>query len=190
MRKVRLNELVMDTALYPRVKVSQTSIDRMKEALLAGETLPPIVVWLRDGKPIVIDGVHRKGAHEGVGRAEIEAIEKEYANEAEAFADAVRYNTAHGNRLSAGDMVHCSEVAARLKIEPDQLSAALRIRVQKVGAVMAQRPAAPHTPDRTLLVNQLLAALEKNPPQEAEAELLERLKVLGQAIDKLIGATV
>ena len=110
-----------------------------KRGSLIGAALPPIVVERETSR--VVDGFHRVEAHRRVhGReALVEAIEKNYASEAELFEDAVRLNASHGSRLAPYDHLRCATIAQRLSIEPSRLAAALSMRPSYVGDLTARR---------------------------------------------------
>ena len=59
MQKMQAAQLVEDFSLYPRSQVDGSHVQRLSEALLAGETLPSIIV---DESGRIIDGFHRRRA--------------------------------------------------------------------------------------------------------------------------------
>lgn len=131
--------LVLDRELSPRARLGSNHVRQLAEALRAGATLPPIVVERETSR--VVDGFHRVEAHRRVqGReALVDAIEKEYATEADLFEDAVRLNSAHGSRLAPYDHLRCATIAQKLSIEPSRLAAALSVRPSYVGDLTARR---------------------------------------------------
>ena len=134
-----ISGLVLDRELSPRARLGSNHVRQLAEALRAGATLPPIVVERETSR--VVDGFHRVEAHRRVwGReALVEAIERDYTDEAELFEDAVRLNSAHGSRLAPYDQVRCAAIAQTLSIDPDRLAAALSVRPSYVGDLTARR---------------------------------------------------
>ena len=80
MQKMQAAQLVEDFSLYQRSQVDGSHVQRLSEALLAGETLPPIIL---DESGRIIDGFHRRRAvMRAYGdEAEIEVEVRHYANE-------------------------------------------------------------------------------------------------------------
>jgi len=59
-KKVKAIELIFDWNLWPRYEaedLDSTNLRRMKSAILAGITLPPIIVNKKDNR--IVDGFHR-----------------------------------------------------------------------------------------------------------------------------------
>ena len=97
--------LVEDFALYPRHKVDDQNVSEIVAAIEAGADLPPIVAEKSTGR--IVDGFHRSRAWRrarGAG-SDVEVVLKTYGDDAEAFADAVRYNASHGRKLTGPDRV-------------------------------------------------------------------------------------
>ena len=67
MPKVEIARLVLDESIYPRHSVNSANIAAITEAVLAGETMPPILVNRQSLQ--VVDGFHRVHAFERERRA-------------------------------------------------------------------------------------------------------------------------
>ena len=117
-RKRIISGLVLDRDLSPRARLGSNHVRQLAESLRAGAELPPIVVERQTSR--VVDGFHRVEAHRRVYGPEalIDAVEKDYADEAELFEDAMRLNSAHGSRLAPYDQLRCVAIAERLSIDP------------------------------------------------------------------------
>jgi hypothetical protein len=73
---------------------------------------PPVRVWQRDGKYVLIAGFHRVAAAKQAGMESI-FVSEFSGTEDEAFEIAIRDNSKHGLRLSRGDLKVCIEKAFR-----------------------------------------------------------------------------
>lgn len=91
-----IKDLKLDWRLYPRKQVSMDVVESYARALLAGANFPPIKVGILNGQKIIVDGVHRVRSREQLNISTIEALILEFDSEAELFAEAVRFNSAHG----------------------------------------------------------------------------------------------
>ena len=123
--KIKLDDLIVDSYIYPREKKSQKTITSYAEALSIGAEFPPIEVQQVIGYPgkevgevvsIIIDGVHRSGAcaeynkENGSKILDIEAIEYlpdevlDYEeHKIELRLESAERNTRHGTRIGEGD---------------------------------------------------------------------------------------
>jgi len=139
MKKFALSELVLDFDLYPRGGVDSHHCGEIAAAIQAGASVPPIVIEKSSRR--IVDGFHRWKAFRRLYGEEFEVncIEKTYANDAELFLDAMRYNASHGRALSQHDKVHCLLMAEKLKIEPEQISGALNITTARIGELKMAR---------------------------------------------------
>ena len=97
--KKRALDLIEDFDLYPRTTVDSLHVARIADSLAAGETVPAIIV---DPKGRVIDGLHRRRAALRVwgDDAMIECEVRTYANDKDAYLDAVRLNARHGKAIT------------------------------------------------------------------------------------------
>lgn len=137
MPKMKLTELVCDFDLYPRGQVDSQHVFYMRQALAAGNEFPPIVVDRRSKR--IVDGFHRFRMFKLEGAAEVEAVLKDYKDEAALFLDAVRLNAAHGRMLSTFDRTRCALRAGELHIAPEDLASALLLTVEAAGRLITER---------------------------------------------------
>lgn len=110
---VAVRDLVMDPALYPRLKINTFNISKYASALRGGHTPPPVVA--DRVSRVVTDGWHRcHAALEVSGEDATVPIEwRDYTDRAAMFVDAVRLNE-HGQPLSGQER---AMVAQRLETE-------------------------------------------------------------------------
>lgn len=182
MRTVRrkLATLVFDYSMYPRHQIDRTHVAHLAEAIEAGAKLPPIVIDKKTKR--ISDGFHRATAlRKTAGEdATVEVVEIAYGNDAEMFLDAARRNAGHGHRLSNFDRVRCIELASQLDIEPEALSAALVMPVEKVAELrikcMAEAPVRPHGPTPIKRTIQHMAGRRLTPRQSQANEALSGMR--------------
>ena len=140
--KVKVLELIRDWSLWPRYEAQEldsTNLARIKQAILAGEKMPPIVV---DGKSLrIVDGFHRQEAYLKLlgGDAEIEVEKRCYENDAEMFQDAMELNAKHGLPLGPEDKVHCILVCRKLKIPLEVIAVKLGMTMDKIKSLKERR---------------------------------------------------
>lgn len=131
------NTLIVDHRVYPRDGVDGDHVFNLMEALRSGAKLPPPVICKTSLR--IVDGVHRVTAWQRIASpdVEIECVAKSYANDAELFLDAVKYNSAHGRHLSRDDRARIAQLGDQLKVDETRLAAALLISVACLGGLRA-----------------------------------------------------
>lgn len=137
--KVKVGEVVLDFDFYPRADVDRQHLHYMREAHRAGVRLPPIVVDAASNR--CVDGFHRTRMYrlELGPDAEVDAVFRDYPDEAALFMDAMRLNANHGRMLSTYDRARCVLRAEELLIEPEFVASALSLTVEAVANLHANR---------------------------------------------------
>lgn len=139
MKTMKLSELVLDFDLYPRGEVDSQTCYYLRQAMAAGDELPPLVACQKTKR--IVDGFHRYKAYEHLYGVEhkVSVVLKQYKTDAELFLDAIRYNARHGLKLTTFDRVHCISRARRLNIKPDDLAPALGVTKEKLEGLEKKR---------------------------------------------------
>lgn len=140
MQKMKVAELIEDFGLYPRSQVDGSHVQKLAEALLAGETLPPITM---DESGRIIDGFHRRRATLRVygDDAEIEVEVRKYANNRERYLDALRLNARHGKGITGAELTGAILKAEHFKLKPKVVASALGIRTERVEKICQTKTA-------------------------------------------------
>jgi hypothetical protein len=141
MEKVKAALLVEDMGVYPRFAVDQVYVRRLAEALLAGESLPPVIADRKSMR--IVDGFHRRRAYIAAYGPDVEipVIWKSYRNLKEMFLDVIRFNARHGRRLTTGEEVRCVLIGEELGIEREVISETLGIRREVLDARVERKVA-------------------------------------------------
>ncbi|MBA7584142.1 hypothetical protein ES708_26095 [subsurface metagenome] len=137
--RIKVSELLLDYELYPRERIEPFNVTQMVEALKAGRELPPIVVDRKSHR--VVDGFHRLRAYQKLYGldAEIPVEVRDYKDDAQMFADAVRLNANHGRQLSTYDRARCIARAESLKLEPAVISSILNMTLERIADMKVER---------------------------------------------------
>jgi hypothetical protein len=111
--KLKVSEIEKDDDIYPRMNISQKTVDAYVESLKCGAEFPPIEVQriIDNGKEriIALDGIHRTEAHKAAGEKGINAffwkdeILDKRKNLLELRTESITRNLTHGDRLQEGD---------------------------------------------------------------------------------------
>lgn len=110
---VSITDVEFDSKIYPRIKPSSTVIEEYADALLGGETFPPIV--LEQGTNRLLDGYHRWKAHERLvsqpelngDRSRFENIPVEYHTIPDGIPAklyAAKLSSRHGHRITSSEV--------------------------------------------------------------------------------------
>jgi len=134
-------ELVLDMGLYPRHKTDGDNVNRLREAILAGVSLPAVIADKATKR--VVDGFHRTTAYLKLygDEATIEVEWREYASEAEMVLDAIVLNAGHGLKLSAYDQTRCVVMAEEFGLTTEQIAGALSITQERVESIRVTKTA-------------------------------------------------
>lgn len=218
MRTIKAATLVLDYTLYPRNNVDRHNVLSIKDAIAAGEHMPPAICDKRSTR--VTDGFHRVIATlELDPEGTIDVVEKSYKNEQEMFLDAMRLNASHGAKLDSCDRTRCLLIAERLSIPVDSVAGALHVPIDRLGKLRNERTATTsaglevplkrtfrHMADKRLnkrqievnerssgmnqafYVNQIIDMLESDLLDKSDESLLERLRHLHGLLDELLAA--
>lgn len=143
---VTVGELVIDYGILPRVAVNFTHVDNLKNAVLAGEGLPPIIAERSTKR--VVDGLHRYTMYVQVyGEEHVVEVEfRDFADENELFLAAVAANSAHGLAYSTYDRRRILVEAVRRGINREVISNAIKMPVEKADKKLAEGSAFVKTP--------------------------------------------
>jgi hypothetical protein len=135
MKKMKVASLVFDFDFYPRNNINPHNVNCIAEAIVAGVEMPPGIIDKKSRR--IVDGFHRGRAYAKVygDDAEMLVVEKNYANDAEMFLDAMRYNASHGCALDSSDRAHCIILSERLNIPLDAVAGALHMTTDKLSAL-------------------------------------------------------
>ena len=114
-KKIKINTIVVDEDIQPRVTISDSVVSDYKEGLNMGDSFPPIVVF-DDGKDRwLADGFHRHKAHVEATKKTIEAVVKK-GTKRDAMWYAFGANSRHGNRLNNSDK---RKIVARILLDSE-----------------------------------------------------------------------
>jgi hypothetical protein len=113
-KTIRVGDLKRDDDLWPRrlTRIDDTNLARIRDAIRAGEKLPPIRVCRKT--LVIIDGYHRWTAYKGLfGEDHLIEVEMvDYDSKKDMLLDAVRMNSRHGMPMDSKDR---TDTALRLR---------------------------------------------------------------------------
>lgn len=149
-KRVCILEIVRDWALWPRYEANEldaTNLARIKEAIRAGQELPPIIV---DENMRIVDGFHRHSAYLSLfgDTAEVVVEIRKYANDSDVFLDAAEINTKGPLPLSPRDQVHCLLKLRKMKVPMSVICQRLGITKEKAANFLEKRTAKTKNGDR------------------------------------------
>jgi hypothetical protein len=127
--EVKVSEVIRNLGLYPRAYVDEATVERLIDAIRAGESLPPLTV---NQKLWLIDGFHRWTAYARLGIETTQAQRIVTDGDAEFFRLSVEANTAHGKPIGRNDYPRIIARAEELGLEPTVLAQALRVPAMRL----------------------------------------------------------
>ena len=145
-----MSKVVTDFNLYPRHRndlLDTANLRNIKNAILSGARLPPIVVNKKDFR--LVDGVHRLEAYRKLFPEdpdhEIMAELVAFKSDADMFVEAVRLNSMHGKPLEPKDRAHVGIRAFELKISMADIAQAMGIPLDEYQVFYTARTAETRT---------------------------------------------
>jgi len=100
--QLQLKDLKIDGGTQPRQAISEQTVAEYAEAIRAGDTFPPVVVFHDGATYWLVDGFHRYHAHRLVGRDTIEATVHQ-GTLRDAILHSLTANVDHGLRRTNAD---------------------------------------------------------------------------------------
>ena len=111
--RVRLNELVVDRALNPRLDIDKETVEHYMEVF---DQLPPVEAFDTERGRLLVDGWHRFSAGKALGLAEL-AVKVRKGSYREAVEYAALANVRHGRPLTARERGRVAETLLLLHPE-------------------------------------------------------------------------
>lgn len=148
--QIPIATLVEDMSVYPRHAVDDANVASLVAAIHAGATLPPIVADLKSKR--VTDGWHRIRAYRrAIGPEAVVAVDlRDYADEKELFADAVRLNSIHGRKLDRIDQIRIVTLARSMGISDKEIAVVMSIPEERIEVLSVRIATAPSGTDGTV----------------------------------------
>jgi ParB-like chromosome segregation protein Spo0J len=112
-RQVPISDLVIDQSLNLRDRLRNSTVERYANSW---DRLPPITVFLTDGRLLVADGLHRYAAALKLGKRSIKAEVREGPH-SDALDFVASVNLCHGLPLSPAERRRA--VALKIRLHPD-----------------------------------------------------------------------
>ena len=132
--RLPLEAVVFDMSIYPRAEWSARTVDRYAEALIAGESLPPIIVEVQSLR--LLDGLHRLKAHQATGATTIEVERHSVPDGMRAKLYAASLSARHGDRMTGDDL----KAVAREEFQADPEASQAKVgRMLGVSAATVSR---------------------------------------------------
>lgn len=163
--KIKINKIIVDQDLYPRVQFGYYTAFGYSQKIKAGVKLPPIAV-AKNKKGIIylIDGLHRIEALKILQETEIEAEILEGLTRKEMLLESIKRNTTHGKMLSSPDRAKAIKLMQEQGIETYEISEIIGIPVGDIQNFVVKRVANSVTGEEIYLKRELrqLAGTEIN----------------------------
>ena len=168
---ITLEELIEDLEIYPRTQISGAHVLRLKDAILAGESVPPIIVDRKSKR--IVDGFHRYRAHRALKLDTMRAMMMDYATERDLVSDVVARNSCHGLPYSPFDRKRCVDLLRRYKIPDTRIVEVLHITKERIIEIREKAATGP-TGDSEPVKRSLESSLSGRDITQAEHDANQR----------------
>jgi hypothetical protein len=136
---LRIDEVVFDEGLYPRMQANWFTINKYAKAMKAGATFPPIAVARYNNKYILIDGKHRLEAYKTNKETHLQAEIYEDLDEKQIYIMSVRTNATHGQPLSTADVATVIVRLQSMKVSQGEISQLTGIQAKDLQQFIGKR---------------------------------------------------
>jgi ParB-like chromosome segregation protein Spo0J len=127
---VPIEQIVEDFNVYPRTMVSGPHTATIRDAMQAGEKMPPVILDKKSMR--IVDGFHRYRAHKQLKHEKVECELRPYKTEADLFADAVRLNATHGRPLVPFERKRAVEMLRRYNVDDARIVQIIKAPIERV----------------------------------------------------------
>lgn len=171
---VKINDLVLNEEMYPRMKQSWVTAYDYAESMKTGTKFPPIVVAKFNKKQYLIDGWHRVQGYKTNGVEYTEAELIKVKNMAEMFIEAVKRNMTHGRPFSFQEKVSIIDKLEKLKVDKGAISHIVGVTIEKMEKITSERVT--HTvTGETLILKSPVKHLMDQPIKNGDIETLSKI---------------
>ena len=167
--KMKLVNLVVNEAYFPRQSIDRGKIRQMVDALEAGRELPPLIATPEHQ---IVDGVHRFYAQKqflGV-EGEIPVEVRTYASEEDLWQDIITLNVGRGSDLTSWDIARVIEITDGV-VAHDKLARWLNKTPEKLEQLRKSRMARDAQGKPISIKNKIRHMLDQRLTQAQEAAL-------------------
>jgi hypothetical protein len=179
-RRLALDAIVLDDSLYPRSQPDWLLVYRYGEAMQAGAAFPHVVVGVRRGAHVCLDGRHRVLAARKLGLAHL-TVDLSPAKPSQFFAEAVRLNAQHGRPLSTQERVGAAQRLKHEGMKLADIAETLWMPVSTIERLLIER--VEQTPEGEVIrKGPVPAGKLARPSQQYTFTGRNQLSILGQAL--------
>lgn len=181
-KQLAISKITLDFTVLPR-EIDDSHVGRIAEAIRAGVEMPPVIVEKLTNR--LVGGLHRVKAYMKIYGADAAATEiavefREYATEADLYADAVRDNGTHGKNYSPFDLMRIAMRAEELGLPLERIAESVGCRREKIEGLLAKRTASKSSGVRIAL-KQTIRHKVGSELTEKQAEVNEHLSGMNQS---------
>jgi len=136
---LKLDEVIIDEKLYPRMGANYFIVSRYYNAMKTGAKFPPIVVAKTARGYILIDGRHRLDATRGCKITHIQAEVRIGMTDKEIYLEAINSNMIHGKQFSTQEVTQIAVTLKDMDMSLNEIAVIVRIPADKLTEFVASR---------------------------------------------------
>jgi ParB-like chromosome segregation protein Spo0J len=133
MTKLAFSDIALDQSIYPRSSINEYNVLRLLAAFQTGAKFPPLVTEIKTHR--LVDGWHRYETYKRAGVTKIDCTEKQYKDDADLFADAVRLNISHGEPLDTYCIRNAILRLEKYGFKKDAISEVVRLPIDRIDKI-------------------------------------------------------
>jgi len=133
------DQIVFLKEFYPRDNPDWMNTAIITSALRSGAKLPPIIVALRSGQYVLVDGYHRLQAYKAIKQENVQCQVLKGLSDKQIFLEAVQRNTIHGHSLGTKEKAIAINKLSKMGFSSEIISRATNIPVSNLQKFVADR---------------------------------------------------
>ncbi len=136
---VRIDELVFDEKIYPRVKTSWYTANDYANSMRTGSKFPPITVAKLGNKTYLIDGWHRVEAYRLNGVEFVDAEVLKIKDRKQMYIESIKRNAIHGRPFSFQEKLIIASNLEKMRVSKSTISQLIGVTMDKMRKFKAER---------------------------------------------------
>ena len=191
-KTININKVKVDKDLYPRVAFQYPTLYRYSAQMRSGASFPPIVVAVKKGKYILVDGLHRLEATKLNKQKTIRAEVLSGLTDVQIFAEAVRRNVKHGSPLGTSETIKCIQKLKAMGLNGVSVAGIVNLSLKDMDKFVARHTVTSTSiSGKTIVLKKAVSHLKQTPEKvdDIDETKIDDLKIGGgqiTTIDELI----
>jgi hypothetical protein len=186
---LKLDEVVFDEKLYPRMKWNWHTSYQYAQAMKSGAQFPDVEVAKIDGKYYLVDGKHRTEARRFNKETHLQVVvNPQILDFKTLYIEAIKRNMGHGRQFSVQEKTNIALKLEEMKFEKGEISKLINVPIDKLDLFISKRVTHMDFTNERIALKKPLRHMSKGTVQEGFKEVQNDMRGDSQIelLDELI----